>query len=64
MLKYKEKKYTHKDEESEMKQKESSSCLLQGSHQKTKIKTTFVFLARDGMRHTYSQACAVPMVSN
>lgn len=62
MLKYKEKKYTHTDEENEVKQKESSSCLLQGSHQKTKIQRTFVFLVRDGMRHTYAQA--VPMVSN
>lgn len=27
---YKERKYTHRDEENEMKQKENSSCLLQG----------------------------------
>lgn len=61
LLIYKEKKYTHRDEENEMKQKEKAVVYCKVLTKKIKIKITFVLLGRDGMRHTYSRACAVPV---
>lgn len=61
MLIYKEKKYTHKDEENEMKQKENSNYLLHGgSHQKDCTLTPV--RGSGGRWRTYSQVCAMPVL--